>query len=91
MNSDAEVRHDEAKATSFMRDEAGTRRFRCLRHRSRLGLLPWDAQKPNNCACLSRNPSKIFPKCEASHTSRPISERCCLRNGRIGAHRANAD
>jgi len=37
----AEVRHDEGKATSFIRHEAGTLRFRCLRHPSRLGLLPW--------------------------------------------------
>ena len=32
----AEVRHDEGKATSFRRREAGTHRFRCLR---RLGLF----------------------------------------------------
>ena len=25
---------------------------------------------------------KIFPKCEIFHTSRPITERCCLREGR---------
>jgi len=54
------ARHHEGKATSFMRDEAGTRRFRCPRNRSRLGLLAMDAQKPDNGARLSRNPRKNF-------------------------------
>jgi hypothetical protein len=40
----AEVRHDEGKATSFMRHEAETHRFRCLRHPSRLGLFAMEAQ-----------------------------------------------
>jgi hypothetical protein len=56
----AEVRHDEGKATSFMRHEAGTQRFRCLRHPSRLGLFAMEAQKPDNGARLSRNPRKNF-------------------------------
>ena len=34
----AGARHDEGKAT-VMRDEAGTHRFRCPRHPSRLGLF----------------------------------------------------
>jgi hypothetical protein len=55
----AGVRHDEGNATSFMRDEAGTRRFRCPRHPSRLGLFAMDAQKPDS-ARLSRNPRKNF-------------------------------
>ena len=56
----AGARHDESKATSFMREEAGTHRFRCPRHPSRLGLFAMDAQKPDNGARLSRNPRKNF-------------------------------
>jgi hypothetical protein len=40
----AEVGHGEGKATSFMRHAAGTHRFRCLRHPSRLGLFAMEAQ-----------------------------------------------
>ena len=43
-NNEAGMRHDEGKATSFMRHEAGTLRFRCLRHPSRLGHFAMDAQ-----------------------------------------------
>jgi hypothetical protein len=56
----AGVRRDEGKATSLVRDEAGTRRFRCPRYPSRLGLFAMDAQKPDNGARLSRNPRKNF-------------------------------
>jgi hypothetical protein len=56
----AEARHDEGKTISLMRDEAGTYRFRCPRHPSRLGLFAMDAQKPDNGARLSRNPGKNF-------------------------------
>jgi hypothetical protein len=59
-NNDGRVRHDEGKATSFMRDEAGTHRFRRPRHPSRLGLFAMNAQKPDNGARLSRNPRKDF-------------------------------
>jgi hypothetical protein len=48
----------EGKATSFIRDEAGTHRFRCPQHPSRLGLFAMDAQKPDNGARLSCNPRK---------------------------------
>jgi hypothetical protein len=41
--------------------------------------------KPNNGARLSRNPRKLFPKCELPHTSQPIPERCCFASGQIGA------
>jgi hypothetical protein len=56
----AGVRHDEGKAPSFMRHEAGTHRFRCPQHPSRLGLFAMDAQKPDNGARLSRDPRKSF-------------------------------
>jgi hypothetical protein len=56
----AGVRHNEDKAPRFMRHEAGTHRFRCPRHPSRLGLFAMDAQKPDNGARLSRNPRKNF-------------------------------
>jgi hypothetical protein len=56
----AGVRHDEGKAPSFMRHESGIDRFRCPRHPSRLGLFAMDAQKPDNGARPSRNPSKKF-------------------------------
>ena len=59
-NTTAGVRHHEGKATSFMHHEAGTYRFRCPRHPSRLGLFAMDAQKPDNGARLSRDPGKIF-------------------------------
>ena len=49
-----------AKHHGFMRHEAGTHRFRCPRHPSRLGLFAMDAQKPDNGARLSRNPRKNF-------------------------------
>jgi hypothetical protein len=56
----AEVRHNEGKATSFMRHEAGTHLFRCPQHASRLGHFAMDAQKPDDDARLSRNPRKTF-------------------------------
>jgi hypothetical protein len=56
----AGVRHNERKASRFMRYEAGTHQFRCPRHPSRLGLFATDAQKPDNGARLSRNPRKNF-------------------------------
>jgi hypothetical protein len=41
----------------------------------------YGAQKSDNCARLSRYARTTFPKCEMPHTSRRISERCCLRVG----------
>ena len=43
-----------------MRQEAGTYRFRCLRHPSLVRLFAMDAQKPDNGACLSRASRKNF-------------------------------
>ena len=56
----AEVRHNEGKAPSFMRYEAGTYRFRCPRHPSRLGLFAMDAQKPDNGTRPSAIRAKTF-------------------------------
>ena len=54
------------------------------RHPSRLGLFAMDAQKPDNGArCPASREKNFFPECELPHTSRPIPERCCLRE-RIG-------
>jgi hypothetical protein len=50
----AGVRHDESKAPSFMRQEAGTDRFRCPRHPSQLGLFAMDAQKPGSPVLQSK-------------------------------------
>jgi hypothetical protein len=59
-NTTAGVRHSEGKQQVFMRHEAGTYRFRCPRHPSRLNLLAMDAQKPDNGARLHRDPGKNF-------------------------------
>ena len=79
----ADVRHDEAKATSFMRTEAGPHRFRCPRHPSRLGIFANGPPKPRQWRSpVPQSEQKLFPKCELSHTSRPVPERCCSRMGR---------
>src|SRR6516225_11323133 len=59
-NNDGRVRHDEGKATSFMRDEAGTHRFRRPRHPSRLELFGHGRPKTRHGVRLSRNPRKNF-------------------------------
>jgi hypothetical protein len=54
-NNDGRVRHDEGKATSFMRDEAGPLPAEPIAVRA---FFAMDAQKPDNGARLSCNPRK---------------------------------
>jgi hypothetical protein len=61
----------------FMRHEAGTHRFRYLRHPSRLAFFAMEAQKPDNGAHLSGNLRKNFPKCELPHTPGPVADQRC--------------
>jgi hypothetical protein len=82
----AGVRHDEGKARSLMRNEAGIPGPRDP------SLRAFCYRRPKTRQWRSRVPQseQKFPKCELPHTSRPISERCCLRMGGSGTHLANA-
>jgi hypothetical protein len=87
----AGVRHDEGKTPRFMSHEAGIHRFRCPRHPSRLGLFAMDAPKPDNGACLSRNPRKNFLLSVNYLTLLDrFRERRCLSMTDRGAYLANA-
>jgi hypothetical protein len=48
----AEVGHGDGKAPSFMRHAAGTHRFRCLRHPSRLGLFAQNQKMALACPAI---------------------------------------
>jgi len=87
----AGVRHHKGKGTSFMRQEAGTYRFRCPRHPSLVRAFCHGRPKTRQWRSpVPRFGEKCFPKCELPHTSRTIPDRCCLRVGGSGAHLANA-